>query len=452
MNILFRRLLCRFTGHPTVPTGRRAFSLAEEFCPQCERMFVSSKEHPGSLLPTDPEFERIILDHARRYPELIQAASTAGRSEAFLAHRGLAPELPDVRGQQNAPADVQWMPPGIHTIEASKGGKPVTKKVTVNAATAATMQAVLASMNAAADRNEGDRPYFDFNHEEGPASAHPTEFYWAGDDPKTGGVRAKVEWTEGGKTAVLGRAWRRFSPAFFADDNGIVTGAPENMGGLVNTAAFQKISPLWSRQTDPERTTQQQQQENTQNMKSLIALLARQNVVTSAEVDEATAISQLTTYLAAQLTQKTELETIKGHLTKAREDLVRARKTHAEKTVAGAIKAGRIPSKDDALKARWTSLIEADPANEDLLPEPNPALQEVVKIEGRDDVTRAKKTGAAKVHPFIAKAREIRKADANIKTEADALAICARQEPGLYEEYREALQDGKLNELEDDEK
>jgi hypothetical protein len=68
-------------------------------------------------------------------------------------------------------------------------------------------------MTAAAEGRE-DRPFFDFNHEDREASAWPTEFYWAGDDPQTGGVRARLEWSDAGKRAVEGRTFRRFSPTF----------------------------------------------------------------------------------------------------------------------------------------------------------------------------------------------------------------------------------------------
>jgi 23S rRNA (uracil1939-C5)-methyltransferase/tRNA (uracil-5-)-methyltransferase len=68
-----------------------------------------------------------------------------------------------------------------------------------------------------------DRPFFDFNHEDREASAWPTEFYWAGDDPQSGGVRARLEWSDAGKRAVDGRTFRRFSPTFHLDASGHVT-------------------------------------------------------------------------------------------------------------------------------------------------------------------------------------------------------------------------------------
>jgi len=91
------------------------------------------------------------------------------------------------------PADIQYMPPGRHRIRASQGGKPVSVEVAVSAATASVLQSFLAAKMTAAAEGREDRPFFDFNHEDREASAWPTEFYWAGDDPQTGGVRARLD-------------------------------------------------------------------------------------------------------------------------------------------------------------------------------------------------------------------------------------------------------------------
>lgn len=97
---------------------------------------------------------------------------------------------------------------------------------------------------AVAASGEGDHPYFDFNHDDKEASAHPKAVRWAGDDPRQGGIRAQVDWTGAGKRAVLGRDFRRFSPSFYVDEKGEITGIPVNAGGLVNRAAFRRISPV----------------------------------------------------------------------------------------------------------------------------------------------------------------------------------------------------------------
>lgn len=162
----------------------------------------------------------------------------------------LAVQLPGTITPSEAPDEIMWMPPGRHTINASRGGKPVQMEVVVDERGAQNVAASYAEYTAAADRGEGDRVYFDFNHDDREASAHPTEFFWAGDDPQRGGIRAKVQWTGSGRQAVIGRTYSRFSPSFYASENGAITGTPVCAGALVNRAAFQRIAPILSKQAE----------------------------------------------------------------------------------------------------------------------------------------------------------------------------------------------------------
>ena len=173
-------------------------------------------------------------------PEAIKAALTTE-----LAHSHPQSASTDV------PQDIQYMPPGSHRIHASRGGKPVSLGITVDSVTAFTLDAFLQAQLAKAADGTDDRPFFDFNHEDREAAAWPTEFYWAGTDPKTGGVRAKVEWSGAGRTAVEQKTFRRFSPTFIPDQSGHVISSETNMGGLVNRAAFKKIQPLFAKNKSP---------------------------------------------------------------------------------------------------------------------------------------------------------------------------------------------------------
>ena len=173
-------------------------------------------------------------------PEAIKAALTTE-----LAHSHPQSASTDV------PQDIQYMPPGSHRIHASRGGKPVSLGITVDSVTAFTLDAFLQAQLAKAADGTDDRPSFDFNHEDREAAAWPTEFYWAGTDPKTGGVRAKVEWSGAGRTAVEQKTFRRFSPTFIPDQHGHVISSETNMGGLVNRAAFKKIQPLFAKNKPP---------------------------------------------------------------------------------------------------------------------------------------------------------------------------------------------------------
>lgn len=156
-------------------------------------------------------------------------------------------ELATANSNVEAPQELQYMPPGTHRISASRGGKPITLDITVDASTADRLNQFLQDQLTKATEGNDDRPFFDFNHEDREAAAWPTEFYWAGDDPKAGGVRAKIEWSGAGEKAVKEKTFRRFSPTFVPDEAGHVIGSETNMGGLVNRAAFKTIAPLFAK-------------------------------------------------------------------------------------------------------------------------------------------------------------------------------------------------------------
>lgn len=149
--------------------------------------------------------------------------------------------------------DIQWMPPGNHTINATRGGVPEEVVVHSNATAATRLEAQLQERRQLAAAGQEDIPYLDFNHDDQEASARVLAFYWGGDDPVKGGIRAKVEWTGAGKRALMEKAYRRFSPSFLLGAAGEVIGAPLNAGGLVNRAAFKSIAalPLAAKEATP---------------------------------------------------------------------------------------------------------------------------------------------------------------------------------------------------------
>ena len=165
-------------------------------------------------------------------------------------HTQIATELPAVQedsARTGLPADIQYMPPGRHTINATRNKEPITIDITADQSAADSLNNWLQDRLQSAAAGTDDRPFFDFNHEDREAAAWPTEFYWAGDDPITGGIRAKVEWTGAGAKAIHERTFRRFSPTFIPDADGKVIASETNMGGLVNRAAFKTIQPLFAK-------------------------------------------------------------------------------------------------------------------------------------------------------------------------------------------------------------
>lgn len=384
---------------------------------------------------------------------LVHASAGAAGPSLVLALSG---EIPAVTGDA-LPAEIQWMPPGAQKIVARRGDKdePIELSTVVDAAAAAAVQTAYLQMKAKADSGEGDRPFFDFNHDDREASAWPTAFYWAGDDPKTGGIRAKLEWSRAGTEAVKGRDFRRFSPAFAFDDaTGRVVGAPVNMGGLVNRAAFQRIAPIWSKGTDAEDRNQNKQTNTPQTMKSLLAVLAKLGVITSADLDEASVVAQAQANIGALQTERdthkakvgtleAELSTTKAKATDLETKHTAAVKAHATRVVESAITAGRIPPQDEAVKARWIALIQADPENEKLLPAPNAALAEGSIIEAKAGEGTVV-TGAKPGEPaHVAKARAWAKATGKTGDLDDLVTDFFTANPKEYDTYRAGLGLGK---------
>lgn len=297
-----------------------------------------------------------------------------------------------------ADGSIQMFPPGAQTVTPSRadGAEPEEITLTIDAQTATELDGIRAALQAKADAGEGDAPYFDFNHADGEASAWPKRIFWGGDDPLLGGVRAEVEWTAAGDSAVQGKTFRRFSPVFYAAA-GRVTGAPVNMGGLVNRAAFTRIAPLFAKEpTTPLATPTQLQ-------------------ATMSE-DEITALQTENTALKSQLD---ELQAKLGDL----------QKKDAEATVEHAAKDGRIGTAPE-LRAKWVASILKDPAAAELLlaMAPNPALAKAKVTTG---------TAAAATE----------EASAPAKLMAQYNDLPRAEKPAFFAKHATALKSARDNEL-----
>lgn len=289
---------------------------------------------------------------------------------------------------------VQMFPPGKQTVtpaSADPKKKPAPMELLIDEQTAEVLESARAAYQAKADAGEGDAPFLDFNHDDREASAWVKRIFWAGDDPLLGGVRAEVEWSSAGEEARTGKTFRRFSPAFFAKE-GRITGAPINMGGLVNRAAFTAIAPFFAKdETIPEETTDPDPMKTPEEIAALEAELES----TKSELDVLKA-------------KYTEMEA------KLDEQLVKAKAAEEERAkavVAKAAKDGRIPAGEE-IQSKWTAAIVADPKSEELLlaMAPNPALvDQVIKAkaaaENPDEQVQAKQ-GLDAVAESIAASRK----------------------------------------------
>jgi len=350
------------------------------------------------------------------------------------AREGLSLPLP--LGGATVPTDIQWMPPGQHEITALKDGEPITLTVRVHAGTAERMNRLLQDLRSKATSGQGDYPYFDFNHEDGEASGRPLEFYWGGDDIKTGGLRVKAEWSDRTQQSLSGKVpgFRRFSPSFLVNAAGEVTGAPLNMGGLVNRAAFKTIQPIVASQ-DLTGATNQNRKASMDSAEKLAAdLVAAQNKIV--ELERKLSAADTTTTIAAK---DGEITALKAKITTLEGSISAGAKASAKAIVDAAVKAGKLAPQNTAIQEKWINAIAADPALAETLNalQANPALGTVVGA-GAGSVGGA--VTAAQVggeHQFVIKAKAF--AAQQKITFADATTQIAGAEPALYEDYRRSL-------------
>lgn len=330
------------------------------------------------------------------------------------------------------PTDIQWMPPGRHTITPFVNGKPRQLTITVDATLAAKFATRLREMWSRAEAGQGDEPYFDFNHQEaGGASGHPLEFYWAGEDPRAGGIRARMkDWTAAGEGALKGRTFRRFSPAWLTHPE---TGEPVdidvNLGGLVNRAAFQTIQPVVAQRGDPNHNTSTMTDAEKQELQQLITAS-----VTTAQKPLADRITALETKAAGAATIPDAVETRLKAVEAAQGKTTAAQ---AKAAVAVHARRGAIPPQNADVVAFWETQYQADPdKTEKVLAAlaDNPALAQVTQAGNGGAATGAGNGGE---HAFLVKARQLAAAE-KISIEEATVKVAAG-DAALYDGYRQSL-------------
>ena len=283
----------------------------------------------------------------------------------LIQARLATPLAPLVTEGAPLPTDIQWMPPGRHCITPLMGGEARTLELTVDAALAGKFAAQLRQLWAQARDGRGDEPFFDFNHADGEASGQPEEFYWGGDAPKTGGIRARIRlWTAAGRAALTGRSFRRFSPQWLTDQDTLLpVGIGANLGGLVNRAAFQTIQPVVARcgdlATPPHTMTDA---EISAAMSAALKPLSDRLTALETKVDGAlpnpNCTAATTTTQAADASQVARLE---GRLKSLETAAGQVTLTQARSAVNLHAKRGAIPPQDADLLAFWEGRYQADP-------------------------------------------------------------------------------------------
>lgn len=323
------------------------------------------------------------------------------------------------------PQEIQWMPPGEHEISATQGDKTVTRTVRVDAVAARRLQDLLQELRSKAASGREDLPYFDFNHDDNAASARVLEFKWGGSDPVKGGIRAVVEWSKPGREALAGKAYRRFSPSFFVDAEGRVTGAPVNMGGLVNRAAFKTIQPIVAGSPGDAN-----ERNPTMDADKLAADLAAAN----------TKVSELTKKLA-EADQKdlikakdTEIADLKGRVTQLEGEIKAAAQSHAEAIVAKAVADGKLPPQNKEIQAKWVKALVETPELAETLDAitAKPVPGQVIINAGQP---AGSATAGSEAEQFVAL---VQAKHSELKDKSKALDAAISAKPNLYEAWRKA--------------
>ncbi len=269
--------------------------------------------------------------------------------------------------------EILFLPIGLHAITPVAGGIGRPIKVKVDQAAAMEINSQFVGLMA-----KGKRPYFDFDHQDGPASFWPNAFIWRNGE----GVIAKGEWSRRGKQAVEGKDYRAFSPVFHVDnkraDNGATVicrdNASPNMGGLVNDPAFRNL-PLWAKNGEQlpnagaTGDNVREKRETTMENEELAALRAKQKELesevaalkASATEDEKSRLETSQIELRA-VNAELEIEELKARNSEQNE-IIRARnKTEAENAVKAAVQRGAVLPKDDKQKQDLIRRATADPS------------------------------------------------------------------------------------------
>lgn len=300
-----------------------------------------------------------------------------------------------IAAESGVPSEIVYLPEGEHDITPTVNGKAQRIKVRVPSdkgeAIAAKLQAALADR-----QKQNVRPWFDFEHKSGKASAIPTAFrYEAGK-----GIMASIEWTGAGKAAIEGKDFSYLSPTFLIDDNGLPSGLPSRgpLAALVNEPAFREIPRIAASDADPLTKPP------TTMSKLIFADLAINAAADNAETEAVQAIERLKVEAKDAKDKAGKLEAENKKLIDAAEAATKARHTAL---VEAAVAAGKIAPKDDETKTSFLELLEASEALGvkalDLLPVKFAAL-ETPLVNASE--AKGKGDSATRVQAAQAKARQ----------------------------------------------
>ena len=341
--------------------------------------------------------------------------------------------------------EILFLPIGLHAITPVAGGIGRPIKVNVGPESAIAIERQHKALMA-----KGKRPYFDFNHEDGPASFWPETFVWRGGE----GVIAKGEWSRRGKSAVEGKDFRAFSPVFHVDnkraDSAQVVckeNADPNMGGLVNNPAFKDL-PLWAKNAEQlgnagaTGDNAETVRETMETDKDIAALRAKNEELTNevaalkaaASNDDESAKSRLGTAEAELRAVHAEIENEELRAENVRQEgLIKARnKSEAEAAVKAAIQRGAVLPKDTRTQTALIARATADPGFKDVITAMQGTTGKLgTRITGRMEITdEAPSTIFGAMAKAISESRKVFKQDDKKELSLEIAGIYAREMKG----------------------
>lgn len=292
--------------------------------------------------------------------------------------------LPEMAGD-SLPADIQVFPPGKEVEFTLQDFPGETFKLDVDASVAAKAQADLERLAAAEQQGRGSAPFADKNHEDSEATFHPLRFFWAGNDPKTGGVRVAANWTPFGAQLVRAKAFKYFSGNFLFNKAtkkflGLIN---ENIGGLVNRPGFA------SQQAFAKADTSNHQNQNIMTKEEISQIVTEAIKPLSDKIVTLEASAKGATPAAAVTSADDKIVQLVTAALKPLQDEVKGlRENNAASVQAAAkatvqtlgVKSGRIAAQDAETIKFWEDSIAANAKAADALTKipVNPALATII--------------------------------------------------------------------------
>jgi phage I-like protein len=273
-------------------------------------------------------------------------------------------------------AEIVYMPEGVHTITPYVDG--VAKTITVCIPPERGEEIAYRLQASLARRHENNvRPWFDFEHKNGTASALPKSFRY---EPGVG-VMCTVEWTGSGRAAIEGKDYSYLSPTFILAKDGTPKGLPDKgpIASLLNEPAFREIPRIAA--GDAHLPTNI----SAKTMSHLIlASLAINSAADNAETEAVKVIESLKVKAADAERLTKENAALAAKIEASEAAVITMRKSHADSIIKAAVADGRILPKDADLQDKFRAKIEAgDTFAEEILagmPKQNQGLNQAIVL------------------------------------------------------------------------